>query len=35
MIESMNWIVVAILVVGYSVLLCTSGILVNYILSTI
>ncbi len=35
MIESMNWVTVAILVVGYSVLLCTSGILVNYILSTI
>ena len=35
MIESMNWVTVAILVVGYSVLLCTSGILVNYILSKI
>ncbi|MEA2052242.1 MAG: hypothetical protein U9O90_05410 [Euryarchaeota archaeon] len=35
MIESMNWVTVAILVVGYSVLLCTSGILVNYIFSTI
>jgi hypothetical protein len=35
MIENMNWIVVAILVGGYLLLLGTSGIVVNYILSKI
>lgn len=35
MIENMNWIVVAILVGGYLILLGTSGIVVNYILSKI
>jgi len=35
MIENMNWIVIAILIGGYFVLLSTSGIVVNYILSKI
>ena len=35
MIENMNWIVVTILVGGYLILLGTSGIVVNYILSKI
>lgn len=35
MFENINWLDVVISVVGYSVLLCTSGIVLNFILSKI